>query len=129
MARESEIWTGIYTALPRKSYYSSEVSKICVASVSVEMRGLQADGAIKLCECELPVSPLSRRIHGSTSKICRRWRQLLPKRRFNCIPKRDGSCAYIYIYICMLAEISAHTARLAKALGNKIIYVHAASCR
>ena len=31
--------------------------------------------------------------------------------RFNCIPKRDGSCAHIYIY--MLAEISAHTARLA----------------
>ena len=56
------------TVLPRKAYYSSQVSSVCVASVEVEIPALEMDGMIEQCECEFQamqsVSALSCSSHG-----------------------------------------------------------------
>ena len=44
--KESEIWKSL-SVLPRKVYYSCQVSRVCVATVKVEIQALLADGMIE----------------------------------------------------------------------------------
>ena len=66
--------------LLRKAYYSSQVSRVCVASVWVEIWALLTDGTFKQYACEFRaadfVFPLTCSSHGWSLKIrCRQWQQ------------------------------------------------------
>ena len=69
--------------LSRKAYYSCQVSRICVAAVSVETRALETDSTIAVDRVEpcthesavQPVSPLSRSSHDQPLEVCCRQRR------------------------------------------------------
>ena len=74
-----------HLVLPRKANYSCQVSRVCVASVKVELRALVTDSTFERYACGFRaahlVSPLSCSSHCSSLKICCRQRQQSSKDR------------------------------------------------
>ena len=54
----AEIWTVHRIFLPREAYYSSQVSRIFIASEFVELSALETDGTIERCGCGFQAAQL-----------------------------------------------------------------------